>query len=342
MIEKDIRFENTNISNRRKDDIVIIIKHDFSIESHKNQIMIEYLNDYGSKFFNIPKEKIIEDGSGRSENVLFGSILSQKTKQMLYEQIEEESNNEKSFEFCDLAYIMKKISNFTVLNGSHEQILVTVRIFHLYQNEHLQRKKKINTYYYYLIVRSATLEMRLADFRMDFLDKIGAKISLDDFTNIHTISSTVNELKMIIKYNNSHKAVDVIISLVEINKFYHDKSLMASVVNSFVKNTRVEDFIGHFSDNQFIVIFYDMTIDNGIKPLTRLYNMILSNNYVFTKYHNQKNEILAMSYTALKKGDDITQVETRLKNSIEESKHKTEGVKIVTNDSKVGVIKLTD
>jgi hypothetical protein len=319
MYIKDEKIEDIRISNRRNDDIVVIMRHDFFLETKKNQMTIDYMNDYGCKFFNISKNKILGIGNDEHELVLFGSILSQKTKQIIYETLTEES--EDNFETHDLAAIIRKIPNFTMLNSLHEQTLVNLRIFHLKQEEHFNRNKTVRNMYYYLIIQDATFDMRIAEYRMQFLEKIGGKIVLDQLTNIHNIQSTIDELKMVIKYQNSHKDIKIISAMIEINTFFHDYILINSIVNNFMRNTRIEDFIGHFSDRRLLLILYDIDLEYAKKPLKRLYNIILSDQYIYDQYRNQRNDIISIGFTKLQKNDTIDDVQKRLENALENNKN---------------------
>jgi hypothetical protein len=326
MYIKDEKIEDIRISNRRHDDIVIIIKHDFQIESKKNHILIEYINDYGCKFFNTSKEKIFNTLEENYKPMQFSSILSQKTKHTLNDSLAEES--EDNFETHDLAGIMRKIPHFTVLNGNHEPVLVSIKIFHLKQENHIIRNKQVNSMHYYLIIRSATFDMKIAEYRMQFLEKIGSKITLDPLTNIHNFQSTIDELKMVIKYENSHKDINIVIAIIEVNKSLNDNVITTSIVNNFMRSTRVEDFIGHFGEHKLLMIFYDIDLERAEKPLKRLYNIVLSDKYVYDKYRNQRNDVISIGFTKLTKGDDIDTVQKRLELAIKNNESILNNIKI--------------
>ena len=126
---------------------------------------------------------------------------------------------------------------------------------------------------------------------------------------------------MVIKYENSHKDIKIVPALIEINEFFHDNVLINSIVNNFMRNTRIEDFIGHFGDRRLLVIFYDTDLDHAEKPLKRLYNIILSDQYIYDKYRNQRNDIISIGFTKLEKNDTIDTVQKRLENALENNKN---------------------
>jgi hypothetical protein len=318
---RDLDLEGAKIANRRHDDVVLIIRHDFFPDIKKNNISIEYLNDFGLRFFSISQESFAQN-----DDIQFFSILSQKTKQLIKEELYYHS--EDNFARYDLAKIIRKISNFSMLDHDGKQTLVSLKIFYLKEKKHIFRKRDVISNYYYLIIRNASLDMKMADYRLEFLEKIGNKISLNDLTNVHDLKSTIDELKMVIKYQNSHKNIDICVGLIELNNLVNDNALIYSIVNYFVKNTRIDDFIGHFGDNKLIVIFYDLILERAQKPLQRLYNIIMSDEQISTKYKNHRDGIIRIGLTKLEKNDDLQRVEERLNHGLEKAITVLDGPKI--------------
>lgn len=317
------------IANRRFDDIVIIIRHDFFVETGKNEVIIEYLNNYGKKFFNLSNELI---HNINNEKVYFESILDAKTQSILYDSLNEEAQD--GFKTKNLADILRKISHFTVINSEFKKILVDLKVFNIYEKEEIRRKKNVQNFYYYIIMREIDTEMRIAEFRLNFFQKMNSNIAVDEITNIPDVKSTINELKMLMEFCKTENT-NIIASIIEINNTDDDQILIASIAQKVRQEIRYDDFIGHFNQlqpinnkNQLLIILHNCTAENGQKALTRLYTSILSNQYLFDKYKDKRCDIISISYTKLKADDDFEKVESRLDQGLQNNTTSLEEMKI--------------
>ncbi len=319
--------EELQIANRRHDDIVLVIRHDFYIESKKSKIVIEFINEYGKFFFNIPNELLY---SLNNEELYFENILDNDTHQIIEESLDEESND--SFKTKNLADILRKISNFTVLGNHLRSILVNLRVFPIYEKDDQKRKRNIKSSYYYLIIREIDVEMKIAQFRMNFLRNINDEVTFDNITNISDLKSTIHELKMLIEFNKKEK-INVAIALIEI-KENQDLTLLNSITNHLRKETRYYDYLGHFNflksnnKNQLLLILHGCDIEIGFKALSRLYTSVVGNQYIFDKYKNQRENILSIGYTQLKQDDNFKKIVERLNLAIKNNKNILSEIKI--------------
>ncbi len=319
MSDNQSNFSDEKIANRRKDDIVVVIKHNFFIESGKNEILIEYLNEYGQKFFNLPNEFI---NNPHDEKIHFDIILSEETKSVLYQALQDESFDK--FATKDLADILRRISHFSVINNELHRKFVSLKVFHIFDKESVQRRKNVRSSYYHLIMRELDIEMKLMEFRMNFLEKINSKIVFDNLYNIPDAKSTINEIKMLIEFYNSEEKIDVVFALFEISE---DEIVLSSISNSLRKNIRYNDYIGSFSPitnvsnkNHLMIILYNCDLKTAEKPVHRLYDLIFADDYIFNKYKNHKNGIVSIGYTKLKDEDNFEKIYDRLNMAIAKNK----------------------
>jgi hypothetical protein len=314
------------IVNRRHDDIVLVIRHDFFIETHKNKIAIEFINEYGKKFFNLPNEILYNK---ENEEMSFDSILSKETSKIIQENLKDASEDE--FKTKDLAAILRSISNFTILNNNFHSIIVNLKVFHIHKKNEFKRKKNIQSFYYYLIIREIDIEMKIAAFRMDFFQKLNNELIFDSVTNIPDVQSTLNELKMLIEFNKKEN-MKVVIALIKISE-NNDQTLFTSIIDQLRKEIRYNDYLGHLSsihDNEYqlLLILHNCDLETGNKPLFRLYTSVVGNQYIFDKYKNKRGDILSIGYTQLKTDDSLEKILSRLDLAIQNNSNLTSEEKI--------------
>jgi hypothetical protein len=315
------------IVNRRHDDIVCVIRHDFFVEASKNKIVIEFINDYGKKFFNLRNEILY---SSSNEEFYFENILENKTAKIISDNLNEVSND--SFKSIDLADILRKISNFSVINGELKSIIVNIRVFHIHEKDQMKRKKNIKSFYYYLIIREIDLEMKIAEFRINFFRKLQAKICFDQITNIPDLKSSINEIKMLIEFNKKEQ-IDVVFASIEID-LKNDQILFCMIIDQIKKEIRNDDYLGILkvvsenNRNQILLILHNCDIYTAYKPLFRIYTSICSNHYIFEKYQNRLENIIYIGYTSLKNDDNFEKILLKLDIALKNSKNLLDEVKV--------------
>lgn len=314
------------IVNRRHDDIVLVIRHDFFIETHKNKIAIEFINEYGKKFFNLPNEILYNK---ENDELLFDSILSKETSKIIQENLNDAS--EDTFKTKDLATILRSISNFTILNDNFHSIVVNLKIFHIHEKNEVKRKRNIKSAYYYLIIREIDIEMKISTFRVNFFQKLNNELIFDSITNIPNVQSTLNELKMLIEFNKKEN-IKIAIALIKI-KNHDDQTLFTTIIDQLRKEIRYNDYLGHLSsihDNgyQLLLILHNCDLETGYKPLFRLYTSVVGNQYIFDKYKNNRCDIISIGYTQLNTDDILEKILSRLDLAIQNNVNLTSEIKI--------------
>ena len=317
------------ITNRRHDDIVLVIRHDFFAVAGKNKIVIEFINEYGKKLFNLSDAMLYNSSN---EELCLENILDNKVSQIIQNNLNDESDDK--FRARDLADILRKISNFTIMNGDFKSILVNLRIFHIYKKDNILRRKNIASSYYYLIMREIDIDMKVAEFRINFLKKLNTTVVFDPLTNIPDVKSTINEIKMLIEFNKKEKS-DIVIALIEINK-NKDQTLFSSIVVQLKKRIRDNDYLGCFTSitiddkNQLLLILHNNKLDAVYKPLFRLYTSVIGDQYIVEKYKNQREGILSIGYTQIKQSDDLQGILCRLDSAVKNNKNLLSEIKIST------------
>lgn len=264
-----------NLFNRRYDDIVVIVSHEFKPNAKEgNKLYIEYLNQFAEKFLGLQFDC--------TKKILFNKIINRKVVSVINDFLEQESLNGS---LPDLVSFFRKANNFAIYDAFGNNQLVNVKSFLLdYQHD---VKKNIYRHYYYLIIRSLEIEIEFNKFKHKFFSNFNLKNEIDNVYGAHSMLSTINELKMLCAFKKKYISVPISIIILNIKDFYSDYVLIAAIAEIFSKNVRPDDFVGLISKSKVVIFLLNCSYRNCEKVCKRLESILITNSYVFDKYRNQ-------------------------------------------------------
>lgn len=296
--------------NRRYDDIVIVLNHEIKVLNLENpdvkflnKIYIEYLNNFGEKFFGFEID--------HNEKIVFNKIINRKMSALVNDFFDEEEerltkkikNNKDSkilSQDSEFLNFFRKINNFSMKDSLGIDQQMNIKIFPISTESH----KNIINHYYYLIAHSLELEIEFAKFRTKFFAQMEMKSQMDLYFDVFDSNSSMNEIKTLCAFKKKFPNVEITIGSIDIHEFYNDHVLVSSAINMIVSKVRPDDFIGILSEKKILVCLFNCSYSNGIKVFERLINEILSNQYISDKYKNQLNNIFSFNCLEIRANDD--------------------------------------
>ena len=302
------------INNRRHDDIVVVIRHEYKAKVKlKHKIYIEYFNEYAEMFFGFKVSPDI--------NVLFDSILKQDIKLKILDTLKdldlEDENTAIDFDTkYDLATIIRKFSTIVMINKNKYESSTSIKIFPL--DCKINKEKMITNTFYYLIIRSIDVEIQFSNFRNAFFTQHSLSSSIDQQYGVGSIGSIINEMKMLIDYKKQNPHIMIAVGKIMLNRsFKKDILLIQTSIQLFLKNTRGNDYIGIIDDSTLFIMFFNYadikTVKHNLSKIsTRIENIIKLNQYVFESYHNQSHNLLKIALYNLDEKESYNDLSVKL------------------------------
>ncbi|MFK5975181.1 MAG: GGDEF domain-containing protein [Sulfurovum sp.] len=294
-----------------------------SINSYYLNIFIEYYNDENIMilFQNITditysKQRLLQYSN---ESVLLNNTL------------EKIINRQNALLFVtsrdDIVYANKKFLDYFKIDDLKNQNVSIYKyldnpldsynsLFKLVEKE----ERYININKDTFILKSTLIETTHKLFTLSRVTELSNENNIDTLTGLYKKSFLISHLKICLTKNEPY--VIIVIDLDNF-KLVNDKyghltgdSVLKEFANLIKSNIRKEDIFARWGGEEFLLLLKNTSIENGIKKIERVYNMINTH-----KFKHIGEQTASFGITNGVEGDDVDSIVERADKALYEAKH---------------------
>ena len=280
----------TSIIARRHDDIVIRVGQD----NKRGRVIVLGINDAA--------EKILMTNEVSLKRQPLQNIVDPESADAINEYLEYGDATH------DLSVVLGKIRHFKLMQKSGNCVPVKVRAFRIACTDNPK---------FELLIRDISIAEKLMEYRHKITNVYESVLIIHSQLGMPDEQSTMNELRITGQFciDNNIDGVVAFGSIVNIEDQNLKYNMMRQMHELFKEKTRIEDFMGYFGNDKFMMILTGCPPQSAINALSRIHNTLCESlNHESDVLRDHSN--LAIGYTNIAASKSIEEIIQKLEKAL--------------------------